>query len=144
MAIAVEYSRTSGALDGGDVDKALWELGIKRGIAESTEFETLFTQMIDRRLEDSRTDEARWSATPLATLQEDGSSDSRSRHWVRAMLNIRMDDAAAAGDYANFESYSKRFLDIPYVGQDREFWRKYDLTVVASARAKLTAATAGR
>jgi hypothetical protein len=144
MAIAVEYARASGALDAGESDKALWELSTKTRYDDQLERGNLFGAMVDRRLEETRLDEARWAAMSPVDVVDDRSNDSRSRHWVRAMIENRMEDAAAAGNSAAFEAYAERLLAIPHGSESREVLTRYYQNVVTKARQTLEAAMTGQ
>jgi hypothetical protein len=128
IVLGVEYARAAGGLNSGEADGALWELGAipPPDIREETDLREAIDAMIDRRLAQTIEEESRWAAIPEDQLVDDLSSDSLSRHWVRGLLDIRMEAAALEQRPAEFEQLADRYLAIPEAGDPELRQRSLD------------------
>lgn len=135
LLVDAQYTIASGKLDQGEQDRILWELSIALAIPSIQDLRPVYETLVDQRLADAQPSITRWAWQDRNQLSDSG-PDAASRHWIRALIEVRMRDAAERGDQSTFEGLAADFLSIPYAGDEREcrVLQKYSMVRVAEAR----------
>jgi hypothetical protein len=146
MLLGVEYARARGLLDAPVADKSLFELASALASDGDDDLHAAAALIVEMRLQDTADDEARWASIPPDQVVEDNSFDARSRHWLRGLLEVAMENAAREGRAADFEAFASRYIALPRGGtpDSRERDRSYRQSRAESFRNRLQAAKAGR